>query len=337
MRVMVTGGAGYIGSVVSEELMREGHDVVVYDNLQKGHLGAVVEGAPFIQADLLDGDLLRDMLKVYRIQAVIHLAADSLADESLKDPAKYYCNNLTAGLSLLNAMKDCKVERIVFSSAAAVYGDSEKQPLEEEDPTAPISPYGETKLAFERALRWHEAAYGTRYVSLRCFNAAGASQRFGEAHEPETHLIPIICQAAAGKRSHVTIHGDDYATRDGSCVRDYVHVVDLAHAHMLALNAVDDRSAVYNLGCGGEGHTVREVIEKASEVTGVDIPVEVGPRRAGDSAVLVSSYEKIRRELGWRPERPDLRDMIQATWNWIEEHPSGYEKLGLWARLSKPA
>ena len=337
MRVMVTGGAGYIGSVVSEELMREGHEVVVYDNLQKGHLGAVVEGAPFIQADLLDGDLLRDMLKVYRIEAVVHMAADSLADESIKDPVKYYCNNLTAGLSLLNAMKDCKVDRIVFSSTAAVYGDSEKRPVEEDDPTAPTSPYGETKLAFERALRWHEAAYGTRYVSLRHFNAAGASRRFGEAHEPETHLIPIICQVAAGKRSHVTIYGDDYATRDGTCVRDYVHVLDLARAHTLVLSKLGDRSAVYNLGCGGEGHTVREVIEKASEVIGVDIPVELGPRRAGDPATLVASSEKIRRELGWLPERRDLGDMIETTWNWVEEHPSEYEKLGLWARLSKPA
>ena len=337
MRVMVTGGAGYIGSVVSEELMREGHEVVVYDNLQKGHLGAVVEGAPFIQADLLDGDLLRDMLKVYRIEAVVHMAGDSIADESMKDPTEYYCNNLTSGLSLLSAMKDCKVDRIVFSSTAAVYGESGKQPVEEDDPTAPASPYGETKLAFERALLWHEAAYGTRYVCLRYFNAAGASKKFGEAHEPETHLIPIICQAAAGKRSHVTIYGDDYATRDGTCVRDYVHVLDLARAHALALSAPDDRSAIYNLGCGGDGYTVREVIEKASEVIGVDIPVEVGPRRAGDPAVLVASCEKIRRELGWRPERQDLRDIIETTWNWIEEHPSEYEKVGLWARFSKLA
>lgn len=337
MRVMVTGGAGYIGSVVSEELVRDGHEVVVYDNLQRGHLGAVVEGAPFIQADLLDGDLLRDMLKVYRIEAVVHMAADSLAHESLKDPANYYCNNLASGLSLLSAMKDCGVNRIIFSSTAAVYGEHEKQPVGEDDPTAPISAYGETKLAFERALGWYEAAYGTRYISLRCFDAAGASKRFGEAHEPETHLIPIVCQAAAGKRSHVTIHGADYATRDGTCVRDYVHVVDVARAHALALTADDDRSAVYNVGCGGEGHTVREVIEMASEVIGVEIPVEVGPRRAGDPAMTVASSEKINRELGWRPERGGLRDMIESTWSWIEEHPSDYEKLGLWARLSKPA
>jgi len=337
MRVMVTGGAGYIGSIVSEELMRDGHEVVVYDNLQEGHLGAVVEGAPFIQADLLDGDLLRDMLKVYRIEAVVHLAADSLVGESMKDPAKYYCNNVTAGLSLLRAMKDCKVNRIVFSSTAAVYGEPEKQPVEEDYPTNPTNPYGETKLAFERALRWHEAAYGIRYVILRYFNAAGASRLFGEAHEPETHLIPIICQAAAGKRSHVVIYGDDYPVRDGTCVRDYVHVLDLARAHILALSVLNDRSAIYNLGCGGEGYSVREVIDAASEVTGVEIPVEVGPRRAGDPAMLVASSEKIRQELGWRPQWQDLRAMIESTWNWMQEHPSGYEKAELWARLSKPA
>lgn len=337
MRVMVTGGAGYIGSVVSEELMRDGHEVVVYDNLQKGHLGAVVEGAPFIQSDLLDGDLLRDMLKVYRIEAVVHMAADSLVGESVEDPAKYYCNNLTAGLSLLRAMRDCKVSRIVFSSTAAVYGEPEKQPVEEDDPTDPTNPYGETKLAFERALRWHEAAYGIRYASLRYFNAAGASSQFGEAHEPETHLIPIICQAAIGKRSHVQIYGDDYPTRDGTCVRDYVHVVDLARAHILALSVLDKRSAIYNLGCGGEGYSVREVIEAAGEVTGIEIPVEVGPRRAGDPAMLIASSEKIRRELDWRPQMQDLRAMIESTWNWMQEHPSGYEKQGLWAWLSRPA
>jgi UDP-glucose 4-epimerase len=337
MRVMVTGGAGYIGSVVSEELMRDGHEVIVYDNLQKGHLGAVVEGAPFIQANLLDGDLLRDMMKVYRIEAVVHMAADSLVGESAERPAKYYCNNVTAGLSLLSAMKDCDVKRIVFSSTAAVYGELEKQPVEEDDPTTPTNPYGETKLAFERALRWYEAAYGIRFVSLRYFNAAGASRRFGEAHEPETHLIPIILQAAVGRSSGVEIYGDDYPTRDGTCVRDYVHVVDLARAHILALSAMDERSAIYNLGCGGEGYTVREVIEAAREVTGLDIPVEVGPRRLGDPAALVASSEKIKRELNWHPQMQDLRAMIESSWNWMQEHPSGYEDYGLWARFSKPA
>jgi UDP-glucose 4-epimerase len=317
--------------------MRDGHEVVVYDNLQKGHLGAVVEGAPFIQADLLDGDLLRDMLKVYRIEAVFHMAADSQVGESMKDPAKYYCNNVTAGLSLLNAMKDCGVNRIVFSSTAAVYGEPHKQPVEEDDLTEPTNPYGETKLAMERALRWYETAYDIRHVSLRYFNAAGASPQFGEAHEPETHLIPIICQAATGKKSYVEIYGDDYPTRDGTCVRDYIHVIDLARAHIVALSVLDERSTVYNLGCGGEGYTVREVIEAASEVTGTEIPVKISPRRAGDPAVLVASSERIRRELGWRPKLQDLRAMIESTLNWMQEHPSGYEKQGLWAWLSKPA
>jgi UDP-glucose 4-epimerase len=332
---MVTGGAGYVGSVISEELMSDGHEVVVYDNLQKGHLGAVVEGAPFIQADLLDGDLLRDMLRVYRIEAVIHLAADSLVGESVEHPAKYYCNNITAGLSLLGAMKDCGVKRIVFSSTAAVYGEARKQPVEEDDPADPTNPYGETKLAFERALKWFEAAYGIRFMSLRYFNAAGASRRFGEAHEPETHLIPIVLQAAVGKRSVVDIYGDDYPTRDGTCVRDYVHVVDLARAHILALSGLDGRSAIYNLGCGGQGYSVREVIEAARDVTGLDIPARVAPRRAGDPAALVASCEKIKRELNWHPRTPDLRAMIESSWIWMQEHPSGYENYGLWARLSR--
>ena len=337
MRVMVTGGAGYVGSVVSEELMRDGHEVVVYDNLQKGHLGAVADGAPFIQADLLDGDLLRDMMKVYRIEAVIHMAADSLVGESTQDPAKYYCTNVTAGLSLLSAMKDRGVKRIVFSSTAAIYGEARKQPVEEDDPTAPTNAYGETKLAFERALRWYEAAYGIRFVSLRHFNAAGASRRFGEAHEPETHLIPIVLQAALGRRGAVEIYGDDYPTRDGTCVRDYVHVIDLARAHVLALTGLNEQSAIYNLGCGGRGYTVREVIEAAREVTGFDIPAQVGPRREGDPAALVASSEKIERELNWRPRTQDLREMIESSWNWMQDHPNGYEDYGLWARLDRPA
>ncbi len=337
MRVMVTGGAGYVGSVVSEELMRDGHEVAVYDNLEKGHLGAIVEGAPFIQADLLDGDLLRDMLKIYRIEAVIHLAAHTPVGEPIQCPAKYYCNNVTAGLSLLGAMKDCDVKRIVFSSTAAVYGEARKQPIEEDDPTAPTNPYGETKLVFERALKWYEAAYGIRFVILRGFNAAGASRGFGEAHEVETHLIPVILQAAVGKRNCVEIYGDDYPTRDGTCVRDYVHVVDLARAHVLALSATDEQSAIYNLGCGGRGHTVREVIEAAREVTELDIPTQIGPRRVGDPAALVASSEKIKRQLNWRPQTEDLRAMIESSWNWMQEHPSGYEDYGLWARFSRSA
>jgi UDP-glucose 4-epimerase len=332
MRVLVTGGAGYIGSVVSEELVRDGHEVVVYDNLYKGHLGAVVEGVPFIQADLIEGRTLRDTLKSFQIEAVIHMAADSLVGESTQDPSKYFRNNFVAGLELLDAMKECGVKKIVFSSTAAVYGEPEKQPIEETDPTIPTNPYGESKLAFERALRWYEQAYDMRYASLRYFNAAGASLRYGESHEPETHIIPIALQAALGKRGMVEVYGDDYPTRDGTCVRDYIHVIDLARAHILALGILDRRSDIYNLGCGGEGYSVRDVIEMAREVTALEIPVKIGPRREGDPAVLVASSEKIKRDLNWSPAKQDLREIISSAWNWVLEHPTGYEAYASWTR-----
>lgn len=326
MRVLVTGGAGYIGSVVSEELIRDGHQVVVYDNLSKGHAGAVVEGVAFVHADLLDTETLRATLDTHGIEAVIHMAASSLFGESVLDPRKYYHDNMVAGLSLLDAMLETDVRRIVFSSTAAVYGEPERQPIEESDPTAPTNPYGETKLAFERALGWYDGAYGLRYTSLRYFNAAGASERCGERHDPETHLIPIVLQVAAGTRSHVSIFGDDYPTRDGTCVRDYIHVTDLARAHVLALGVVDSGSGIYNLGCGGDGHTVREVIDIAGEVTGREIPVQMGPRRAGDPAVLVASSGRISREIGWTPERQDLRGIVASAWAWMQAHPEGYDE-----------
>ncbi|HYP53041.1 MAG TPA: UDP-glucose 4-epimerase GalE, partial [Pyrinomonadaceae bacterium] len=284
MRILVTGGAGYIGSVVTEELLAAGHEVVVYDDLSKGHRAAVHPEARFVRGDLVEGELLRRTFTEQRTEAVVHMAAASLVGESVADPAKYYRNNVLAGLSLLDAMRGCDVRRIVFSSTAAVYGEPEKQPIEEADPTAPTNPYGETKLAFEHALRWYEGAYSLRYASLRYFNAAGASRRFGEQHEPESHIIPIVLQAATGKRAHVEIFGDDYPTRDGPSVRDYIHVIDHARAHVLALNILDERSAFYNLGCGGDGYTVKEVIDVSREVTGRDIRVRVGPRRPGDPA-----------------------------------------------------
>jgi UDP-glucose 4-epimerase len=322
VRILVTGGAGYIGSVVAEELVKDGHDTVVYDSLYKGHRGAVVEGAEFVRGDLTDGKLLRESLR--GADAVVHMAADSLVGESVTNPAKYYRNNVVAGLALLDAMRDAGVRRLVFSSTAATYGEPEKQPIEESDPTRPTNPYGETKLAFERALRWYEHAYVIRYASLRYFNAAGATARCGEDHDPETHLIPIVLQAAAGRRAHVEVYGDDYPTRDGTCVRDYIHVVDLARAHILALSALDERSAIYNLGCGGDGYTVNEVVAVAREVTGRDIEARVGPRRPGDPAVLVASSEKIKRELGWSPRRQDLREIISSAWEWMQSHPDGY-------------
>src|SRR5213075_3109972 len=248
---------------------------------------AVDKRAKFIEADLIDGDALRRALKENRIEAAIHMAAHSLVGESVEHPAKYFDNNLVAGLKLIDAMRDCDVSRLVFSSTAATYGEPEKQPIAETDPTRPTNPYGESKLAFERALSWYEPAYGLRYASLRYFNAAGASRQFGEQHDPETHLIPLVLQAAHGKRADVQIFGDDYTTRDGTCVRDYIHVIDLARAHILALKILDERSAIYNRGCGGDGYTVKEVIDTAREVTGREIKTRVTPRRAGDPAALI--------------------------------------------------
>ncbi|HEX3560634.1 MAG TPA: UDP-glucose 4-epimerase GalE [Pyrinomonadaceae bacterium] len=328
MRVLVTGGAGYIGSVVAEELVRDGHETVVYDSLYKGHRGAVVRGAEFVEGDLANSELLGATFRERGTEAVIHMAADSLVGESATNPAKYYRNNVAAGLSLLEAMNETGVRRLVFSSTAAVYGEPEKQPIEESDPTRPTNPYGETKLAFERALQWYEQAYLIRYASLRYFNAAGATRACGEDHDPETHLIPIVLQAAVGLRTHVEVYGTDYPTRDGTCVRDYIHVVDLASAHVLALSILDERSAIYNLGCGGDGYTVNEVVETARVVTGRDIRLRTGARRAGDPAVLVASSEKIRRELGWSPRRQDLSEIVSSAWEWMLAHPDGYEDEG---------
>lgn len=324
MRVLVTGGAGYIGSVVTEELLRDYHEAVVYDNLVKGHLAAIAEGAKFVKGDLLDTDTLRRALREHSIEAVIHMAAYSLVGESVEQPAKYYHNNVTAGLALLDAMREENVKHIVFSSTAATYGEPEKQPIEETDATNPTNPYGESKLAFEHALRWYDNAYNLRYASLRYFNAAGATVRCGEMHDPETHIIPIVLQAATGKRTHVEIYGEDYPTRDGTCVRDYIHVVDLARAHILSLKVLNEGSRIYNLGCGGDGYTVREVIETARAVTGREIPVKVGARRAGDPAVLVASSAKIKRELNWQPQMQDLRTIIESAWAWMQRHPNGY-------------
>jgi UDP-glucose 4-epimerase len=324
MRVLVTGGAGYIGSVVTEQLIDDGQEVVVYDNLSKGHRNAVVPGAQLVQGDLLDADLFRQTLQDNRIEAVIHMAAYSQVGESCEAPAKYYHNNVVAGLLLLDAMRDCGVKKIVFSSTAAVYGEPEAQPILETAATNPTNPYGETKLAFEQAMHWYELAYGLRSASLRYFNAAGASQKCGEVHDPETHIIPITLQVAAGKRADVEIYGDDYPTSDGTCIRDYIHVIDLARAHVLALGVLAERSAIYNLGCGGDGYSVREVIETARRVTGKEIPVRMGPRRAGDPALLIASSDKIKSELGWQPQFQVLGLIIESAWRWMLAHPAGY-------------
>ena len=318
MRVAVTGGAGYIGSVVTEVLLDDGHDVLVLDNLSKGHRDAVVEAATFHRIDLLETAAVATALRDFACEAVIHMAADSLVGESMVAPAKFYGNNMVAGLSLLSAMRDAGVSRLVFSSTAAVYGEPAKQPIEESDPTQPTNPYGETKLAFERALRWFASAYGLSSISLRYFNAAGATGRNGERHDPETHLIPLVLQVAAGVAPVVRVFGTDYPTPDGTCVRDYIHVEDLARAHVLSLHASAEPGIcrAYNLGCGGAGYSVREVIDTAATVTGRPIPVAVGSRRAGDPAVLVASSDRIRRELGWEPRYGNLEEIIASAWQW---------------------
>ncbi|MCY1004266.1 UDP-glucose 4-epimerase GalE [Nannocystis pusilla] len=324
MRVLVTGGAGYIGSVVVEELLAAGHEVAVIDNLSKGHADAVPAGVELVRADLRDADLVRRLLRHARVEAVVHMAADSLVGESVQSPAKYYDNNVVAGLGLLGAMVAVGVHRLVFSSTAAVYGEPEAQPIDETAPTRPTNPYGETKLALERALAWYERAYGLRSASLRYFNAAGASARCGESHDPETHLIPLVLQVALGRAPYVTLYGDDYPTPDGTCVRDYIHVVDLARAHVLALSGLDRGSCIYNLGCGGSGYSVRQVIDTARAVTGAAIPVRMGTRRAGDPAVLVASFARIQHDLGWEPRLGALATIVESAWTWLRAHPNGY-------------
>lgn len=321
MNVLVTGGAGYIGSVVVEECLRSGYETVVLDSLEKGHREAVPASVPLVHADLADRETLTAALETYNITAVIHLAAYSLVGESVAEPEKYYRNNVEKGMGLLDAMVQCQVNKIVFSSTAAVYGDSAKQPIEEDDPLIPTNPYGETKLAFENLLHRYNRNHGMQYVSLRYFNAAGATESNGESHDPETHLIPLALQTAAGLRSAIDVYGDDYPTRDGTCVRDYIHVVDLARAHILALEA-SSPSPVYNLGCGGQGYTVNEVIHAAEEVTGCPINRSPAPRRPGDPAVLIASSELIRDELGWEPKHQDLSEIVGSAWSWMRSNRS---------------
>lgn len=325
MRILVTGGAGYIGSVVTEQLLQAGHSVVVLDNLSQGHRAAVPSEVELIQADLLDDGILPDLLSSRKIEAVVHMAAYSSVAESVEKPDQYHRNNVSGGLALLGAMRAGEVKQIVFSSSAAVYGEPVKQPIEEGAPTQPTNPYGATKLEFEEALKEEEELYGTRSVSLRYFNAAGATENCGEAHDPETHLIPLALQVAAGRRDVIEVYGDDYPTPDGTCVRDYIHVVDLARAHVLALQATD-KSAIYNLGCGNDGYSVREVIETVREVTGKDIRFRIAPRRAGDPPKLVASSEKIKSELGWQPQYQDLRIIVESAWRWMLSHPHGYQR-----------
>jgi UDP-glucose 4-epimerase len=323
MNVLVTGGAGYIGSVIVEQLLQQGHTAVVYDNLSKGHRAAVHPAAQFIAGDLAERDKLVSTLDQHKIEAVIHMAAASLVGESVKDPHAYYRNNIVNGLTLLEAMLQTGIKKLVFSSTAAVYGEPEIVPIKEDAVTKPTNPYGETKLAFERALRWYDDAYGLRFASLRYFNAAGATERCGEAHDPETHLIPLVLRVAAGKAEQVKIFGEDYPTPDGTCVRDYIHVLDLADAHLLALQALERGSCIYNLGYGS-GYSVAEVVEMARQVTGIWISTEAAPRRAGDPAVLIASADKIMLELGWQPRHSELDRILESAWRWHLEYPQGY-------------
>ena len=319
MRVAVTGGAGYIGSVVTEVLVGDGHDVLVLDNLSKGQRDAVIPDAHFVEVDLARRGCVTSALAAFRADAVIHMAAYSLVGESMTDPGKYYENNVVTGLSLLESMREAGVGRLVFSSTAAVYGEPARQPIEESDATDPTNPYGETKLAFERALRWYANAYGLSSISLRYFNAAGATARNGERHDPETHLIPLVLRTAAGELPYVTIFGDDYPTHDGTCVRDYIHVDDLARAHVLALAPLAHAGVcrAYNLGCGGGGYSVREVVEAARKVTGRPIATRLARRRRGDPATLVASSERISRDLGWAPLQQQLETIVSSAWRWM--------------------
>jgi UDP-glucose 4-epimerase len=318
MRVLVTGGAGYIGSVVCEELVAGGHVVVAYDNLTRGHRDALISPARLVEGDVHDGALLTRTLRQERIDAVMHFAADSLVGESVAQPGKYYRTNVVGGLTLLDAMREAEVRLLVFSSTAAVYGAPSSALIEEDAATVPTNPYGETKLAFERALAWYGGAHGLRATSLRYFNAAGATDANGERHDPETHLIPLLLQAAAGTREAVTIFGDDYPTPDGTCIRDYVHVSDLASAHILALDALarGRPGGTFNLGSGG-GYSVREVVDVATRIVGVPIPVRLGPRRPGDPPRLVASNARAGTELGWKPARQDLGVIVDSAWRWM--------------------
>jgi UDP-glucose 4-epimerase len=283
-----------------------------------------VEPAVFVRGNIADGELVTKTCKGHRIDVVVHMAASSLVGQSVKEPAAYYTNNLVNGLALLDAIRAAGVERFVFSSTAAVYGEPSETPIMEDFPLQPTNPYGETKLAFERALACYEKAYGLRFASLRYFNAAGATEKNGEQHAPETHLIPLVLDVARGKLPHASIFGGDYPTEDGTCIRDYIHVRDLARAHVLAIGGMDHRpTRIYNLGCGG-GYSVRQVIDVARKVTRKDIPTEIGARRAGDPAVLVADSARLKSELGWEPKSQELETIVTDAWHWLSAHPQGY-------------
>lgn len=328
MSILVCGGAGYIGSHMVAELLENNEDVVILDNFEKGHKDAILGGKLYV-GDLRDREILDKIFTENKIDAVIDFAAYSLVGESMTEPLKYFNNNVYGTISLLEAMKEHDVKYIVFSSTAATYGEPKKVPIEESSETCPTNAYGESKLLVEKILRWCDHAYGIKYTALRYFNAAGAhvNGKIGEDHSPETHLIPIILDVALGNREKIMMFGDDYNTKDGTCVRDYIHVTDLARAHLLALKRLMNggESTAYNLG-NGTGFTVKEVVEVARKVTGHPIPAEVAPRRAGDPATLIASSDRAVNELGWKPEFNSLETIISTAWKWHQAHPHGYKK-----------
>lgn len=328
MSILVCGGAGYIGSHMVVELLQKGEDVVILDNFEKGHRDAVL-GGKLYEGDLRDTSILDKIFTENKIEAVIDFAAYSLVGESVKEPLRYFENNIGSTINLLEAMKNHNVKYIVFSSTAATYGEPENIPILEGDKTFPTNPYGESKLAVEKILKWCDRAYGIKYTVLRYFNAAGAniSGKIGEDHRPESHLIPIILQVALGQREKIMIFGDEYNTEDGTCVRDYIHVSDLASAHLLALNRLRNggESKIYNLG-NGKGFSVKEVVEVTRKVTKREIEAEIAERREGDPAVLIASSEKAKKELSWQPKYNSLETIIETAWNWHKNHPNGYEK-----------
>ncbi len=331
MNILVTGAAGYVGSVCASELVKARHTVVALDNFSAGHRTAVVKRVKLFEGDIADAAAIKRVCRKFRIEAVMHFAAKALVDESMRNPGLFYRNNVSGTIALLDVLVECGIQKLVFSSSAAVYGEPKAVPITEEHPLSPINAYGETKLVIERALAWYQHAHGLRWVALRYFNAAGAVGALGEDHRPETHLIPRLLDVALNSDRTFHIYGDDYPTSDGTCVRDYVHVRDIARAHILALRALPRlRGAVFNVG-HGEGFSVREMVRGVEEVTRRRLRVEVSPRRAGDPAVLVASPKKISRDLGWKPRHSELRGIIRTAWAWKMKHPRGYED----ARLSR--
>ena len=324
MSILITGGAGYIGSIVVEELLKQGHSVVVVDNLQEGNREAAMPEAVFYEGDFGDRAVLEKIFDRHSINAVLHFAAETTIEFSMSDPAKYFLNNVVNGVTLLEVMRKYGCDQFIFSSTAATFGEPQYTPIDEEHPQVPINAYGESKLMFEKVLEWYHRAYGLRYNTFRYFNAAGASDRLGEYHRHESHLIPIVLQVALGQRDKVQVFGNDYPTKDGTCIRDYIHVIDLAEAHTLALENLDRHSnGRYNLG-NGQGFSNLEVLRVAEKVTGKRIPFSFAPRRAGDPAVLVASSQLARKELGWQPRYHDLETIVSTAWEWHRRHPDGY-------------